>query len=187
MKKIFFILLALSLICYIRVEAQIDTVGMLSVLTPATPYFYSETNPKAKDPEIAGAHFRLNQHFPAKPGKTQQIPFSSIDIDYLKKSRRQKTTAWILLGTGSALIVAGIAAAYSVDDDPISAAVSLVFLSGPGIVTSLISIPFFVASGRNKRRALAASSWIGFSAASPGTTGLANGKRYPALTMKMSF
>ena len=45
--------------------------------------------------------------------------------DYLKKSKSQKTIAWILAGTG--------------------------------VTVSLSSIPFFISSGKNKRRAMSLS------------------------------
>ena len=189
MRRIVFILSAIALFSQKKVYAQADTASIASELEKAASHLSSpvsiDTN--NKDLVIAGSHFVLKGDVSSRPAKGFQMPASPKNIDYLKKSRRQKTTGWILLGTGTALIITGIVAAYSVDDDPISSAVSLVFLSGPGVVTSLISIPFFVASKRSKRRAMAASSSIGFLRKPPGITGLTNNKRYPALTMKMSF
>ncbi|HXO75428.1 MAG TPA: hypothetical protein VN824_09345, partial [Puia sp.] len=73
---------------------------------------------------------------------------------YFSKSKRQKNTAWIILGSGIALIGSGIViAAHQKEAE--HAGVALVLVSGPGIVTSLVSIPFFIASGRSKRIGMA--------------------------------
>ena len=80
------------------------------------------------------------------------LPFHPAEY-YLKKNKRQKKTAWILLGSGMALIAGGIVIA-SQQRDAEYAGVALVLVSGPGLVTSLVSIPLFVASGRNKRKAM---------------------------------
>lgn len=182
MRKLSFIILVLSLICN-DITAQRDTASIESAGTVFFPD--AKTGVNNDNVLIAQHRFMLNQDLPVQVSTWPQIHFPPHEIDYLKKSRRQKRTAWILLGAGSAMIITGIAGAYSADD-PISSAVSFVFISGTGIVTSLISIPFFAASKRNKKRAIAASSAIGF-IQKPGFAGIANGKQYPALTMKMSF
>jgi hypothetical protein len=77
---------------------------------------------------------------------------------FLKRAKRQQRTGWILLGTGVALITTGIIVAYNHDDNAIVAGVSLVLISGPGVITSLVSIPFFTAASRNRRKAAQVSS-----------------------------
>ena len=72
---------------------------------------------------------------------------------YITKSKRQKNTAWILLGSGIALIGSGIILAAH-QKEPEVGAVAFVLVGGPGIVTSLVSIPFFIASGSSKRKAM---------------------------------
>jgi len=90
---------------------------------------------------------------------------TSIKTDYLKKSKNQKTTAWVLLGGGAALMLTGaLVSNNAVENDPFG------YLSGTndevytgailfivGGITSLTSIPFFIAGGKNKRRALSVS------------------------------
>jgi hypothetical protein len=100
------------------------------------------------------AGIALNLHATATVfGQTKSSPpFQSREY-YFKKSNRQKTTAWIILGSGIALIGSGIAIA-SQQREPEYAAVALVLVSGPGVVTSLVSIPFFIASSRSKRKAM---------------------------------
>jgi hypothetical protein len=85
--------------------------------------------------------------------------------DYLGKSKKQKKTAWILLAGGAAftttafLIPEGeqkefnpVCLCYTHENDGISAAF---FITGG--LSMLGSIPFFIASGRNKRKALSLS------------------------------
>ena len=95
-----------------------------------------------------------------KPGasiNSQTLP------DYLlKKSKNQKTAAWILLGSGSAVAIAGSiigtnAVKNSNPNDPFdifppgSLAGGAMILGG--IAAIVASVPFFIASGKNKRKA----------------------------------
>ena len=88
--------------------------------------------------------------------------------DYLQKSKKQKKTATILLAVGAGLIVTSVVipkgeltydgiciGAYCSDkykNDGIKAAFGL-----SGVAAMLGSIPFFIASGENKRRAMSVS------------------------------
>jgi hypothetical protein len=90
------------------------------------------------------------------------------NTDYIKKSKNQKTAAWIMLGSGAALVITGIIIpkgeskgftgsyyglpAEEYENDGIKAAVG-----GIGLLFMLGSIPFFIASGKNKRRATSLS------------------------------
>ena len=75
---------------------------------------------------------------------------------YLQKSKRQKTTGWILLGTGLGIaatggIIQGMHEGKSnggFDFDFTGAYIAI----GGGVV-SLLSIPFFISSSINKRKA----------------------------------
>lgn len=82
-----------------------------------------------------------------------------VDADLLfQKAKKQKTTAWILLGGGTGVALIGsILALNDVGNlfsgkisDPTAAAV--VVLTGGAMMVS--SIPFFVASGKNKSKAI---------------------------------
>lgn len=90
---------------------------------------------------------------------SQQPDFSSTLTrqDYLQKSNRQKTIGWILLGSGAGmmggtLIFGPTSGAASFDD-----AVTALEIFGIGIVASLSSIPFFISSGKNIRKAMSLS------------------------------
>lgn len=77
---------------------------------------------------------------------------------YLKKSKNQKTTAWVFLSGGVVLMGTGLLVGNrqsSTFDD----AATGVIIGGIGFLSALGSIPFFVASGATKKKArLAVSS-----------------------------
>ena len=68
-----------------------------------------------------------------------------VKTDYLAKSKSQKTGAFILLGIGVATL--SIAALGDVDFDALGV---LVVVGG---ITTIASIPLFIAARRNKRKA----------------------------------
>ena len=84
-------------------------------------------------------------------------------VDYMKKAKKQKTVGFILLGTGVALATVGLILEGR-SSDSVSGAVEDTFegagLIVGGAVVSAASIPFFIASGRNKKRSLALSPAI---------------------------
>ena len=85
--------------------------------------------------------------------------------DYLKKSKKQKTAAWILLGAGTAMIITGVALqANEIKNDPYNPVAPLTDQSesgaaffGVGLLAAAGSIPLFIASSRNKRKAASIS------------------------------
>lgn len=79
------------------------------------------------------------------PGTTKQ--------DYLKKSKAQKTTAWVLLGTGTLSVLVG-----SIEVNPnYGESTNRPYLVVGGLVLIGASIPCFIASGRNRKKAAALS------------------------------
>lgn len=82
---------------------------------------------------------------------------------YAKKYKKQKTTAWILLGGGTVLTVGGaIAQAATATMDLVTIMVGAepeefnqtgTYVAYAGLATMATSIPFFIASGKNKNRA----------------------------------
>ena len=79
--------------------------------------------------------------------------------DYMKKSKNQKTTAWILAGGGAALIVTG-AVMSGKEENSFSDASTETVLIGAGVLSAIGSIPFFIASAKNKKRAIAATAYF---------------------------
>ena len=93
--------------------------------------------------------FIVQQIFP-QYNDTLRIPRTP---DYDLKSKNQKNAAWVLLGGGTALVAAGLLIgnrnASSFDDAATGA-----IMGGLGVISALGSIPLFLASGRNHRRAI---------------------------------
>jgi len=83
--------------------------------------------------------------------------------DYLKKSKHQKTAAWILMGAGGALVSSAFVIGMGQATDIL---VGVLTLSEPeqhsntadvlfytGLASMAGSIPFFIASSKNKKKA----------------------------------
>ena len=90
--------------------------------------------------------------------------------DYLQKSKHQKTAAWIMLGAGTVTAIVGISI-YSHDlnvaaeNDPAMTFFTLGLNANPrggyvflaGTISGIASIPLFVSSSRNHKKALSLS------------------------------
>jgi len=85
-----------------------------------------------------------------------------VNTDYLKKSKSQKTIAWVLLGGGSVLTTIGLGVALSggldcafgdPNCDRNQTLANILAISGSAAI--LGSIPLFIAAGKNKRKAAA--------------------------------
>src|SRR6478735_2464395 len=82
-----------------------------------------------------------------------------VKTDYLVKSKNQKTAAWVLLGGGVALIGAGFLIGDSKNATFDDAGTGVV-LGGIGFLSAVGSIPLFIASGKNKRKAMKTTTSI---------------------------
>ncbi|WP_130274924.1 hypothetical protein [Cecembia calidifontis] len=78
--------------------------------------------------------------------------------DYLDKSRRQKTTGFIMLGGGVAMVTAGsilfsenfiLFGASNADDNAAAIGAAMVVVGG---LATIGSIPLFISAGNNKRK-----------------------------------
>ncbi|MBK6936002.1 MAG: hypothetical protein IPH18_03310 [Chitinophagaceae bacterium] len=114
--------------------------------------------------------------------------------DYLKKSKNQKTVAWVLLGGGAAMAVAGgiwFGESFSIDifgpdEDNSEGAAGAVMVAG--VAAMVASIPLFISSARNKGRAEKVS--IGFvpeQLSAMATRFYRGGKHYPAVGVRINF
>lgn len=95
----------------------------------------------------------------------QQTDFnkSLTQKDYLQKSKRQKTAAWVLLGVGVAVAVTAPILSlgnywndFGNNSNESETPYDVAFFIG--CASMLGSIPLFIASGRNKRKAMKASA-----------------------------
>ena len=120
--------------------------------------------------------------------------------DYLDKSKNQKTAAWILLGGGVAMTITGTVIyhnAYSkaAEEDPFGTLVTLgtnvnpggAVLATVGLLSTIGSIPFFIASGKNKRRASFVSTSFKMENAAIVQRASLVKRPYPALSLKIGL
>jgi hypothetical protein len=80
--------------------------------------------------------------------------------DYLTKSQKQKTGAWGLLGIGTVMLIGGayIAGHETFDNDGNDSGVAAAgVVAAMGVAAMIGSIPLFIASGKNKRKAASIS------------------------------
>lgn len=85
--------------------------------------------------------------------QTQNFKLSK--TDYLQKSKNQKTVGWVLLAGGTTMAVVGIIVGNDSNmfdnnnsDFEIGAGLLVV-----GVISDLVSIPFFISSSSNARKA----------------------------------
>ncbi len=120
----------------------------------------------------------------------------TVKTDYLKKSKNQKTTAWILLGGGTALSAAGIAVGFS----EVLVDISNIFSSEPektsntgevlfytGLASMAGSIPLFIASSNNRKRASSVSASFKIENRPSVVHGIVIKTPYPALSVKIGI
>jgi uncharacterized membrane protein YidH (DUF202 family) len=78
---------------------------------------------------------------------------------YLKKSKKQKTAAWVMMGGGLALATIGAGISMSqfefnlFDSQPSSSVAASDVLAVTGALIAVGSIPLFIAGAKNKKRA----------------------------------
>ena len=105
---------------------------------------------------------------------------SSASIDYVQKSKHQKTAAWIMLGGGLALAVTGVAVSASNWES--SAGDVLLVIGGASMIGS---IPFFIASGKNKKKARSMSAGLKMETAPSIQRASVINRSYPAVAVNL--
>ena len=121
------------------------------------------------------------------PVFSQQLPPAAKHTQdyYLQKSKNQQSGAWVLVGCGSALIAGGVLGANNATSfSGVGAGGIAAVLGG---ITMLTSVPLFLASGRNKRKAIPAAASIKMEkTALPLTTGFSRAS-FTALNLKIQL
>ena len=120
---------------------------------------------------------------------SQQTPIVKVPLtkaDYLQKSKSQKSTAWVLLGGGSALIIVGYLIGNNKDASFGDAGTGII-MGGLGVFSAVGSIPLFIASSRNKRKALNASAYFKFEKIPSMQEAVIMLHSYPTLSLKINF
>ena len=109
--------------------------------------------------------------------------------DYLRKSSKQKTAGWILLGGGAAITTIGLAiGSNNLADEILTGGHSSGFdaaaiLIPIGLISMAGSIPLFVAAGKNRRKAAASVSLKLETATTISQSG-ASTTRYPSVALR---
>jgi hypothetical protein len=104
--------------------------------------------------------------------------------DYMKKSKHQRTAAWILLGGGTIAWFAGVSK-YMDQRDDIDGGGEIAMLIGGIAVAS--SVPLFIISRHNKKKGLAASAKLKIENAAYTRLGKINYPSFPALSFKIGL
>lgn len=108
---------------------------------------------------------------------------------YLTRSKHQKTAGWILLGAGVASLGVGISLASTADDgfSGLDRAAAGIEVGGAGLLSTFSSIPFFMASARNKAKAAKLSTGLKMQPViGPVQTGVVF-RSMPALSLRLDF
>lgn len=110
---------------------------------------------------------------------------ANVNVDYLKKSKNQKTAAWILTSAGTI----AIAAAFIHDLNNIftdSKSLTGFYIAGASMISG--GVILFTASGRNKRKAASTSTAFLQTRFIMGTSMIkGDNKNYPALNITVKF
>lgn len=110
--------------------------------------------------------------------------------DYLQKSKNQKTVGWVLLGGGTAIAITGIIVgsnaepAEGIMETSTGEDIGIALLVG-GLAADLISVPFFIGSANNARKA-ATISFNNKSIVIPGFRSVAT-KTQPSVSIKIGI
>ena len=119
-----------------------------------------------------------------------QSPEAEASTMYLKKSKQQKVAAVLLAGGGSILafsgMMAGLNEVFSPGYDSKDASLAAVLFYG-GSIMALSSIPLFISSARNKKRAMQLNAAIKMEPVYLPTTSGISRSAYPALTLRFSL
>lgn len=101
------------------------------------------------------AAFIILSFFATSYGQETNITIPEITkADYLKKSKKQKTIAWLMLAGGTTVGLIGLSQINLAgsDGDINNTPGTVMFFTGLG--SAIASIPLFSASSRNKKRAM---------------------------------
>jgi hypothetical protein len=105
--------------------------------------------------------------------------------DYLVKSKKQKSAGWSLLGGGAALIGTGLLIGNRKESSFGEAATGGI-IGIIGILSVITSVPLFIASGRNKRKAMNVSANLEI-LQNHLYKETARVRSYPAFSLKLNF
>ena len=112
--------------------------------------------------------------------------------EYLRKSRNQRTTGFILLGAGAILTITGVVMVNNGNDDILNPGNWVDTGAGAGIATigilsTATSIPFFIMSASNNKKAKKMSAGVSFEKLMNNKVRVSYPEYFPAVTARLSF
>lgn len=113
-------------------------------------------------------------------------PTPSLQTDYLQKSKHQKSAAFSLLGGGSALIITGLLIGNNKNSSFSDAATGGI-VGGIGLLSAIGSIPLFIASAKNKRKANTATTFFKIETRQAIQSHSFAQRLYPAVSVRISL
>jgi len=127
------------------------------------------------------------QLFAQEPVQQQALT----QADYLEKSKKQKTAAWIATGAGAGLFLVTVVAVAATpamptfgDDETESTGTVPAAIGLAGVATGVY---LFIASGKNKKRAREASVFLDIEKAPSLKLTAIKSQPYPALGLRLSL
>ena len=138
---------------------RIAIINLLLVLLIGQSYAQTINTYALQDSEsfvASSKSIKVGMNLTANAYKPLDRQFVMATEDYAKKAKTQKIVAWVFVGAGVGLMTTGFIVAgkdkddlASVADDTVGGAV----LITTGAVVGLASIPFFIVSSKNKKKA----------------------------------
>ena len=124
--------------------------------------------------------------------QTKNVKPQLTKTDYLQKSKNQKTTAWVLLGGGTAIAVIGATIPRKEVPDLWTLGLTTTTVGGEALyvlggLAALSSIPLFIASAKNKRKAMEVSTFIKIENTRVFQQASFVSRSYPALSLKINL
>lgn len=109
------------------------------------------------------------------------------ETDYYKKSKKQKTAAWIFTGTGTAILLVTLVtdaftSAFSGFQESASGIAIPYAIGGASVATGIV---LFVASGNNKKKAKATSAFLQLEKAPVMQGAIFNNQSFPVVGVKI--
>ena len=116
------------------------------------------------------------------PSQPKTTASALINTDYLQKSKRQKTAAFIMLGGGMAVLLTGVIIEATNWDSNVGNVLAAV-----GALSEVGSIALFIASAKNKKKAMNASVFLKLENVMIIKRSLYTRKTYPAVSITINL
>jgi hypothetical protein len=111
------------------------------------------------------------------------------ETDYYKKSKKQKTAAWVFTGAGSAILlttlfVEAFSTAVTLGESKATGTTLPYAIGGACVATGVV---FFIASGKNKKKAKEVSAFVNMERAPVLQAAVTRNQSFPVLGVKINL